>query len=390
MFVTFVVLISALGSFVNDMFTPALPAMCRFFHCTVPTAQMGMTTGMIGLAVGQLFLGPASDHYGRKPILVGGLILFIVAAVVSVFSPTIEFFIWCRLFQGMGASAGYLLGRSMPTDRFQGRELAKVMAIIGAVNGVSPAAAPVVGGVLAQSFGWKGVFWGLAAFAAIVLAITPLMRETLPPDRRTTVGVLRSFKGYKLLLSRKPFMVHVIYKGLALGLLFAYISATPFILQDNYGLSQSQYGLVIGFNSLFVMGASMWAMHFKPLKKGAWLGCLFVTIGVAAQAYALWHVKSFILFEVCMVTILFGLGLIFTVSNTLSMNEGRDHAGEASSVLGIVGYIIGAIVSPLVGVGNVLHSTAITYCVLAILILICALAARRLAPDLMQSPNNKP
>ncbi len=381
-FVTFVVLISALGSFVNDMFTPALPAMCRFFHVSVSTAQMGLTTGMIGLAVGQLFLGPLSDHIGRKPVLIGSLIVFILGAVVSIFSPSIEFFIWCRLFQGIGASGGYLLGRSMPADRFQGRQLAKIMAIIGAVNGMAPAAAPVLGGVTADAYGWKGIFVVLAAFAAIVLILTPFMRETLPNDRRSKGSYWRSFAAYSTLLKNWPFMVHVAYKGISLGLLFAYISAAPFILETHYGLTQTQYGLVIGFNSLFIMAASMLAMKFKPLKRGAWIGTFILVVGVVGQAIALWHVKSFLLFEVFMCIILFGLGFIFTVTNTLSMNEGRTQAGEASSILGIAGYIFGAIVSPLVGLGDILHSTAIAFLLLTALIVVCAFLSRRIPPDL--------
>lgn len=90
--VVYLVALSALGSFVNDMYSPALPGMCKFFGCTVTTGQMGITMGMIGLALGQIILGPVSDRYGRKPVLVGSLLLFIVAAIVSVFSPTIHFF----------------------------------------------------------------------------------------------------------------------------------------------------------------------------------------------------------------------------------------------------------------------------------------------------------
>ena len=167
--VTYLVLLSALGSFVNDMYTPALPAMCRFFGSSVSLAQMGLTTGMIGLAVGQLMLGPVSDRYGRLPVLYGALALFVVAGIASVFSPTIYVFNLCRFFQGVGASGGYFLARTIPADIYQGRNLAKLMALIGAINGIAPASAPVIGGITADHFGWKGVFVVLTVFAVIIL-----------------------------------------------------------------------------------------------------------------------------------------------------------------------------------------------------------------------------
>ena len=134
-----------MGSFVNDMYSPALPAMVRFFGCTVSIGQLGLTMGMIGLGIGQIILGPVSDKYGRRPVLIASMSLFVVAAVVSIFSSTIHFFNLCRLFQGMGASGGYFLARTIPADVYSGRQLAKLMALIGAINGVAPASAPLVG-----------------------------------------------------------------------------------------------------------------------------------------------------------------------------------------------------------------------------------------------------
>ena len=177
-------------------------------------------------------------------------------------------------------------------------------------------------------------------------------------------------------------MVHVAFKGVALGLLFAYISATPFILQTHYGLSQTNYGLVIGANSIFVVTGSALAMRFKPLKKAATWGASLVVVGCISQAVALYSIKNIVLFESCMGLILLGLGLIFTTTNTLAMNEGRHRAGEASALLGVAGYIVGGIASPLVGLGNVMHSTAIAYIILAILIAITATASKKIAPDL--------
>lgn len=380
--VVYLVGLSALGSFVNDMYTPSLPAMCRFFHCSVPTVQMGLTMGMIGLALGQFLLGPISDRYGRRPVLICSTLLFIFAAIVSIFSPTIHFFVACRLFQGIGASGGYFLARTIPADVYQGRGLAKLMALIGAINGIAPASAPVIGGVTADAFGWKGIFVVLAAFAVLLLAFSPMMKESLAPSRRSSGSWLHSFGGYVSLLKDRAFMTHVCFKGTSLGLLFAYISASPFILQTHYGLSQTDYGLVIGFNALFVAAGSMIALRFHPLKKAAFIGSLILGGGILGQAVALYTINSIWVFEGFMIVILFALGLIFSTTNTLAMNEGRSQAGEASSVLGISGYVFGAIVSPLVGIGDVFHSTAVVFVSLTILVIICSFGSKAIAPDL--------
>lgn len=380
--VLYLVLISALGSFVNDMYTPALPAMCRYFGCSVPLAQMGLTTGMIGLAVGQIVLGPVSDRYGRRPVLIGSLALFIIAAVISVFAQSIHEFNLCRFFQGIGASGGYFLARTIPADIYSGRNLAKLMALIGGINGIAPASAPVIGGVTADHFGWRGVFYLLAAFAFIILVLAPALKESLPPSARSTGKWWHAFGGYRVLLRNKAFMIHVCFKGAALGMLFAYISATPFILQTHYGLSQTMYGLVIGGNALFVVAGSMIALKFKPLKRAAYIGAGVLLVSAVAEAVALWFVHSLLLFEICAVVMLFALGLIFSTTNTLAMNEGRMQAGEASSVLGVSGYVTGAIVSPLVGMGNILHATAIAFVAVAVVVAFVAIASNRLAPDL--------
>ena len=147
--VAYLVGLSAFGSFVNDMYLPTLPEMTRYFQCPVSVIQLGLTMGMLGLGIGQLILGPASDKYGRKPVLMTTMTIFIIGAVVSIFSPDIHFFLGCRFVQGIGASGGYFLARTIPADIFSGRQLAKTMALIGAINGFAPASAPVLGGILA-------------------------------------------------------------------------------------------------------------------------------------------------------------------------------------------------------------------------------------------------
>ena len=380
--VLFLVVLSAQGSFVNDMYTPALPTMCRFFGCAVSVSQLGLTMGMIGLGVGQMILGPVSDKYGRKPVLIVTTLLFIAAAVASVFSPTIHIFNLCRFFQGIGASSGYFLAKTIPADVYASRPLARLMALIGAINGIAPASAPVIGGIMADAFGWKSIFLLLAGFAVIVLVMAWIVKESLPADRRVTGSLLSSMKGYGTLFKSVPFMTHVMLKASALGLLFAYISSSPFILQNHYGMSQTSYGLLIGFNALFMAVGSMISLRFRPYKKAAFIGAVIVAVGVTALSVALYTVHNLWVYDGCMVIILFALGMLFATSNTLAMNEGREHSGEAAAIIGLGGYVIGSIASPLVGLGNELHSTAIVNIVLAVLVMVFAVASHRIPADL--------
>lgn len=375
--------LSAFGSFVNDMYLPSLPSMTRFFHCSVPVVQLGLTTGMIGLGAGQLFLGPASDKYGRKKLLVISLIAFCIASAISIFSPTIHFFLVCRFFQGLGASGGYFLARSIPADMFSGKMLAKTMAIVGAINGIAPASAPVVGGLVSDHYTWKGVFVVLTAFGILLLLFSPGLKESLPPERRIKGSIWKSFSNYGLLLKNRSYMVHVLLKGSALGLLFAYVSSGPFIFESHFGYSQTGFGCIMGINALFVAAGSMVALRFRYLKDAAFWGGIGVLLSMGVEVYMLFEQShSFWCYEITMLPALFFMGMIFTTGNTLAMNEGRAMAGDASALLGIAGYVFGAVVSPLVGAGNILHSTAIAYGVLAVVVLVFALWSRRLAPDL--------
>lgn len=381
--VAYLVLLSAFGSFVNDMYIPSLPEMKRFFATSVSEVQLGLTTGMIGLAVGQLLMGPLSDRYGRKPILVISMLVFMGGAVASVYSPNIETFLGWRFVQGCGASGAYFLARTIPADIYGGRALAKIMALVGAINGFAPASAPVLGGFLAGTIHWQGIFWVLTGFSALLVCIGFFFKESLPADRRERGKLLDVFKEYVPLLKNQAFMTHVMLKGVALGLLFAYTSSAPFIVQDVYHFSQLDFGLFMGFNALFAAAGSVIALKFKVLKDAAWVGGWVLMISTVVEALVLFLVHDFWAYEIGILPLIFSLGMIFTVGNTLAMNEGRSNAGAASAILGIGGYVFGAAVSPLVGIGNILHCSAIVFLVMALLTLICSYGTRRLAPDLI-------
>lgn len=380
--IIYLVLLSAFGSFVNDMYIPTLPVMCQTFHCSVSTCQLGLTFGMIGLGVGQMLFGPFSDRWGRKPILYIAMVIFAIGAFCSVWSKSIWEFIWWRLVQGFGASGGYFLARTIPADLYTGKALAKVMALVGAINGFAPASAPVLGGFVSHKIGWQGIFWILFGFSILLLILAPALKESLPKKRRVQGKFWLAFTNYIFLVKNKQFMIHTILKGAALGLVFAYVSAAPFIIQRHYHYSQMQFGLFMGFNAIFIAVGATLALRFKPLKKAAVLGGWGVFFLAIGQGICLFLVDNVWVYEAWNVGMIFCVGMIFTVSNTLAMNEGRLFAGDASALLGFIGYVFGGIASPVVGLGNVLHSTAITQVVYAAVVLLFALLAKVLPPDL--------
>lgn len=380
-FVIYLAGLSAFGSFVNDMYLPSLPSMTKYFHCSVSVVQLGLTTGMIGLGLGQLILGPLSDKYGRKPILIWSMLLFTASAIVSIFSPTITFFLICRVFQGLGASAGYFLARTIPADVYEGRPLAKTMAIIGAINGFAPASAPVIGGFIAIKWDWQGAFVALAIFSTVLLCFSPRLKETLIPQNRETGSFFQAYKKYILLLKNKKFMVHVALKGASLGVLFAYISGAPFIYQTEFGFSQIGFGLIMGANAIAVAAGAMIALKFKVLKRAAFIGSFGVLIAAIILTFFIYNLHNLWSFEIFILPLLFCLGMNFTVSNTLAMNEGRADAGGASAILGVAGYLFGAIVSPLVGKGDIMHSTAIVILSVSVITLGFAIWTKNLAAD---------
>lgn len=386
--ILYLVLLSAFGSFVNDMYIPTLPEMVKSFHTTVSTVQLGLTSGMIGLGAGEMILGPLSDRFGRKPILMAALVVFCVGAVCSVWSKTIHIFIWWRLVQGLGASGGYFLARTIPADLYNGRALAKVMALVGAINGFAPASAPVIGGLVARSIGWQGIFWVLFGFSALLLLLSPAFKESLSPSRRVTGHFGSAFTNYKVLVRNRHFLIHVMLKGSALGMLFAYISSAPFIIQSHYGYTQLQFALFMGFNALFVASGSMVALHFRPLKKAAVTAGRTLTAVAVAQFICFYTVDSVWVYEALNLPMLFCLGMLFTVGNTLAMNEGRQCAGDASALIGLAGYLFGAIVSPVVGLGDILHSSALCITALAIMVLVFTRMTRSIPADLEASPQS--
>lgn len=359
----FICYLAALGAFpslVNDLYLPTLPQMRAEFHTTRSITQLGLSFVMLGLGLGELIWGPISDKIGRKPILYISLVVFTITSAISIFSPTIYFFIICRLFQGFGASGAVLLARTIPADECQGLQLAKIMALIGAINGIAPVSGPLLGGLMATSIGWRGIFTVLTAIGIIMLITALKLQESLPEDRRLKGPIKKAFKEFIPLLHNRPFMVHVMLKGASLGVLFSYISAGPFIIQERYGLTPLYFGLLFGLNALAIVLGSLICVKFHTMKKAAVTGAAGMVFFALADGITILIIDNIYVFEGFVIPMLFFSGLVFASANTLAMTEGHVAGGSASAILGLAGYIFGVIVSPLVGMGHIMISTSIS------------------------------
>lgn len=352
--VVFLGLLSAFGPFVIDMYLPALPEMTEVFHCDSSTVQLGLTFCMVGLAAGQLIFGPASDKYGRKVVLVLSLIIFVAASVTCCFSTSATAFTAARLLQGIGGAGGIVLSRSIAADIYSGRELAKMIAILSAINNLAPVAAPVAGGGVAHAWGWQGIFIVLLILGVVLLGMCIPMQESLSADKRFSGKLTESVKGYREVMKIEGFGSYSIVYALAMAGLFAYISATPFIVQDVFGFSELQFSVVFAVNAIALAAGSALSLHFGSMSNaalyGSIIGAVLATAGAITAGMGL---SDFILYEVTTFVMLFGIGLVLTGSTSYAMNLGRKCAGAASAVIGGIGYIAGGIVSPLVSYGNI-------------------------------------
>lgn len=381
LFLIFIAILGAFSSLVNDMYLPTIPTMMREFHTTPSMTQMGLSMAMIGLGIGSVIWGSLSDHYGRKPMLLLSLAIFGVGTAVSLFSESILFFIICRLFQGIGAGGAMVLSYSIPTDLYEGRQLAKVMALVGAINGFAPATAPLIGGFMADSTGWRGIFVLLLIIGVLMLLWSWKRPESLPVSKRIPVSSIKEYaKAYGTLFVDRRFMIYVLLKAIGIGLLYAYISSAPFIYQEHYGFSSVKFGLIFGANAVAIAIGSALVVKFKILKKGLVVGTVIMSIFAVVEALVMYHEMHFLWYELAVLPMLVGSGMLFSSANSLGMEEGKADAGTAGAILNVVKYIFAAIVAPLVGIGNILHSSAWCFVALAVIAIVFAIPAYRIKP----------
>lgn len=357
--------LSAFGPFVVDLYLPSLPQLATFFETTPSMTQLTLTTAMIGLAAGQLLLGPMSDKFGRKKPLMISLVIYIISTIFIVFSPNIETMIVLRVVQGLSSAGSVVISRAVATDLYRGREMTRFFGLLMTINGIAPIISPVLGSLLLEYISWKGVFVFLTIIGVVVLLFCFRLKESLPQENRLQGSVLSTFSTFGVIMKNRLFMSYVGIESFLLGAMFAYIAASPFILQSFYGLSAFAFSLCFAANgAALVIGSNIGG---KLANRTALLVGVFGFFLAAIYTIAVLLIQPFWFFvEIGFFLMLLLMGLTFPAISSLAMESERQYAGSASALLGFAPFFLGGIVSPLVGVGDIFYSTSIV-------ILVCAL-----------------
>lgn len=346
-------MLTAFGPFVTDFYLPVLPEMTGYFHTTPALASMSLTAGMIGLAAGQLFIGPLTDKYGRKRILVGSMLLFVVASLLCIFSGDIFMFNAMRGLQGLAGAGGIVIAKSMSADMYTGRELASFMALLGAINGIAPVCAPVVGGLMAGVTSWTGVFAVILAVGIVLMVCSMFLPETLQPANRIRKSVIKVYGNLFRVFRNSRFTLSVMAEMACFFMFFAYIASSPFIMQQVYHLSPLGYSLCFGLNALMIgVGAAM-ATRFRSQGTCLRFGGLGMLAGTLLLAFLLNTAMPLWIVMLAYIYTLICFGLMQPPLTAIALDSERDNAGAASAIFGASGFVAGALSSPLVGIGDI-------------------------------------
>jgi DHA1 family bicyclomycin/chloramphenicol resistance-like MFS transporter len=372
--------LSAFGPLSIDMYLPALPGLAHDLGDPPSAVQVTLTTCLAGLAAGQILAGPVSDARGRRPVALAGLLAFTLASVLCAVSPSIPVLAGLRLAQGLGGAAAIVIARAVVRDRYSGVAAARYFAVLTLVNGLAPVLAPLIGGQLLRVTTWRGVFGVLTGLGVVLLAATAAwLRETLPPERRHTGGLRTTLATFARLGRDRRFTGYAFSLALAFAAMFAYISGSPFVLQDIYGASPQQFSAVFAVNSLGIMAAGRVSAQLvgrvapqRLLLAGL---ALNVTAGLVLVAVVAAGVGGVVAVLIPLFAVASSIGLILPNATALGLELHPEAAGTASGAIGTAQFAVAAALAPLVGVGG-----AHTALPMALVIAGCGVAALAVLP----------
>jgi DHA1 family bicyclomycin/chloramphenicol resistance-like MFS transporter len=329
------------------MYLPSFPTVARSLGTSVASVQLTLATYLAGLAVGQLAYGPIADRFGRRPPLLAGLALYAAASLACAAAPSLGVLAASRFAQALGGCAGVVISRAVVRDRFDVDDSARVYASLMLVMGAAPILAPLVGGQVLALAGWRAIFLVLAALSVTIAAVVAVaLPESLAPEARRRGGLADALRGFRSALAHGSFVRLSLASGAIQAAMFAYISGSPFVFIQLYGIPPQRFGLVFGSNAAGLIAASQLSRLVAPrlgvrrtLRAGVAAAlvayaCLWIAVrsgaGLAAILPALWVGISCV-------------GIVLPSGTAAAMAYFGGQAGSASSVLGVLQSTCGAL-----------------------------------------------
>ncbi|MFD5222830.1 multidrug effflux MFS transporter [Streptomyces tendae] len=362
-----------------DMYLPALPEVTRSLTAPAATVQLTLTACLAGMALGQIVVGPMSDKWGRRRPLLAGLAVYVVATALCAVAPNVETLVAFRLVQGLAGAAGIVIARAVVRDLYDGVAMARFFSTLMLISGVAPVVAPLIGGQILRVTDWRGVFVVLVVVGVVLgVVVWARLPETLPVEERHAGGVGDTLRAMRGLLADRAFTGYMLAGGFAFASLFAYVAASPFVMQEIYGASAQTFSLLFGLNSigLVVVGQINGKILVGRVRLDRVLGLGLVIVIAAATVLLLMSLGVFgevglgpvaaVLF-----VLMSAMGISLPNTQALALMRVKTSAGSASALLGTSSFLIGAVASPLVGIAG--EDTAVPMAVVQLVAAVMAL-----------------
>lgn len=352
--IVFLGVMSAMAPLSTDMYLPALPTVQADLGISASMAQLTLTMTLIGMAVGQIFMGSVSDRYGRKLPLLAGMSLFVVATAGCVYAQNIWLFLMFRFVAGFAGSSGVVIARAIARDVCEGAELTRFFAVLMMVNGLAPIIAPVLGGQILLITSWRGVFVVLVIVGILQAVATLAYQETLPlADRISKLG--DSFRMFPQLLRDRYFLGHCLLQCFIFGSFFSYLAGSSFVFQNIYAVSPQTYSLIFGGIGVGLMLAGMLPARLAGRVPDVVLlrysimvplaGALLLLGGFLTDA-PIWYTVLMLFLTVV------PLSVMAASSFSLALSRQGKNAGSASALIGFFSMILGGAMMPVVGIAG--------------------------------------
>jgi MFS transporter, DHA1 family, multidrug resistance protein len=335
----------AIGPLSIDMYLPAFSEMAKYFSVEESKIQLTLSSYFIGIAFGQILYGPIVDRFGKKTPLIFGLAIFVIFSFLCIGANNIDQIIIFRFFQAIGACSCFVIMRAIVRDLFSPKESAQVFSYLLLVMGIAPIVAPLLGGFVLIHFGWQAIFWFLGGFAVLLIAVSALyLPESKAGDN--TQKLSGSLKKYWHILQDKNFLFYSLSGGFAASGMFLYITGSPFVIIEIFGVKPENYGWIFGINAFgYVLAAQVngWLLKKFELKSIFNFACKMLFLASILLAICGVYFPSLISISVAFFVYVSLIGIITPNSTAMALANQNLHSGSASALFGTLQFSIAAL-----------------------------------------------